>query len=558
MLSAAADEAPPRPDPRPLPVGPAGARIVSIEWERVQVVVRLRSSDGALPGPERFALERAGGRTPPMPPTHSAIIDGDVVLWFNVMLGPGLHPLEPGVWTLTVADAPTLARRPLVLVEPDATMVAARAQAFTLRLGLFTVTPRISSAGALTVRIAFDEHIQRIDKAQEDRATGPRAFLKRRARAARREGFQLLVRFFQLTSRRNGRRILFTTRLSSFMAGNLRAIHDRLVERGLDDEYELVQLFKPGISQQWSRMDAVRLARSLATADVILLDDSLQPVYSIDFDPEVRIIQLWHASGALKTVGYSRAGKPGDLNPFSRVHKNYTHAIVSSEHDRRFYAEAFGIPEERVVPTGIPRMDRFFDERLAEAGRAEALEAYPAIEGRTTILFAPTYRGETIKDASYAMDLLDYDGLHALCVEKDAVVIIRMHPFIQEPVVIPEAYQDRIIDGSTAAIDVNDLLFAVDLLITDYSSIVFEYSVLGRPMLFFAYDLDDYVDSRDFYVPFESFAPGRIVKTFPEVLDAIRRDDLQAEKVATFAERHFAHLDGSSTDRVIDDLILGR
>jgi CDP-ribitol ribitolphosphotransferase len=59
-------------------------------------------------------------------------------------------------------------------------------------------------------------------------------------------------------------------------------------------------------------------------------------------------------------------------------------------------------------------------------------------------------------------------------------------------------------------------------------------------------------------VPFESFAPGRIVKTFPEVLDALRREDLQADKVATFAERHFAHLDGSSTDRVIDDLILGR
>jgi CDP-ribitol ribitolphosphotransferase len=96
----------------------------------------------------------------------------------------------------------------------------------------------------------------------------------------------------------------------------------------------------------------------------------------------------------------------------------------------------------------------------------------------------------------------------------------------------------------------------VDLLITDYSSIVFEFSTLGRPMLFFAYDLEEYVAERDFYVPFEQFVPGRIVRTFDELLDAIRRDDYEQEKVDTFARRHFAHLDGSSTDRVIDELVL--
>jgi CDP-ribitol ribitolphosphotransferase / teichoic acid ribitol-phosphate polymerase len=77
-------------------------------------------------------------------------------------------------------------------------------------------------------------------------------------------------------------------------------------------------------------------------------------------------------------------------------------------------------------------------------------------------------------------------------------------------------------------------------------------------MLFFAYDLEDYVATRDFYVPFESFVPGRIVRTFPEMLDAIRNDDYQAEKVADFASRHFAHHDSGSTDRVIDQLILAR
>ena len=138
------------------------------------------------------------------------------------------------------------------------------------------------------------------------------------------------------------------------------------------------------------------------------------------------------------------------------------------------------------------------------------------------------------------------------------MVIIKMHPFVTTPLGIPEAYVDRLVDGSRAAIDVNDLLFAVDLLITDYSSIVFEYSTLGRPMLFFAYDLEEYIATRDFYVPFETFVPGRIVRTFAELIDAIRRDDYQLEKVAAFAARHFAHHDNGSSDRVIDQLILRR
>src|SRR4029079_15665702 len=84
--------------------------------------------------------------------------------------------------------------------------------------------------------------------------------------------------------------------------------------------------------------------------------------------PRVRIIQMWHAAGAFKTVGYSRVGKPTEADRFARVHKDYDAAIVSSDHDVPFYAEAFGIAEERVIPTGIPRMDTFFAERSRAAG----------------------------------------------------------------------------------------------------------------------------------------------------------------------------------------------
>ena len=142
-----------------------------------------------------------------------------------------------------------------------------------------------------------------------------------------------------------------------------------MVERGLDREYHApdpvpLQRRRSG----WSLRDRLRLPWLLAGADVIVIDDFQPVIYRIGLEPDVRIIQLWHASGAFKTVGYSRVGKPGGLDPYSPIHKNYTHAIVSSDYDVPFYAEAFGIPEARVVPTGIPRMDRFFDDDARRVG----------------------------------------------------------------------------------------------------------------------------------------------------------------------------------------------
>jgi CDP-ribitol ribitolphosphotransferase len=483
-----------------------------------------------------------------MVPTRATAEGDRLTVRYNVMVGPGLAPLATGRWTLG---------RQVAVDDPGTVDAETARGVFPLTTGLYSVAPRFTpdpasgpGRGSLSFDVSYDEAVRREDPA----AMKP---IRQRASAGvRRAVFRLLVSASKVLAGRGRRRILFTSRLISEMSGNLKVVHDRMVERGLDRDNELISMLKPGITERWAFRDRFRLASTLARADVIVLDDSFLPLTWVDLRERVRIIQLWHASGAFKTVGYSRAGKPGDLNPFLRTHKNYTAAIVSGDFDVPFYAEAFGIPEDRVVPTGIPRMDRFFDETARLAGITAARAAFPEIVGRETILFAPTYRGEAIRDASYGFEHLDYAAFHALCVERDAVVIIKMHPFVQQPLAIPEPFRDRILDGSAAGIDVNDLMFAVDLLITDYSSVVFEFSTLGRPMLFFAYDLEEYVASRDFYVPYESFVPGRIVRTFPELLDAIRREDYESEKVAAFAAGHFAHLDGGSTDRVIDELIL--
>jgi CDP-ribitol ribitolphosphotransferase len=519
------------------------AELVSLDWERIQVICRLRFP---RPGPAPIeSIRLQAENAPPMAPTHAETSDGIVAVRFNVMLGPGQQPLAEGRWTLAT-DA-----GPLCLTTAPELHAGTSERRFEFRGGWYRVDTTVDADRSLSFTVAFHD--------------GNLAYLSPARRIARwwrqtirHRVFDTLLGYHRRRARRTGRRILFTSDSHAGLAGNLADLHERMLERGLDREYQIETLFRPSVAKGRSWRDRWRLPRLLALADVILLDDFQPSVYHLPPDPAVRIVQLWHASGAFKTVGYSRIGKPGGPSPFARMHKNYTHAIVSGRHDVPFYAEAFGLPEERVVPTGIPRMDRFFDERMRAEGLARARRLFPMIEGRATILLAPTFRGPGPREASYAFDLLDLAALHALCVAKDAVVIVKMHPFVAERLHIPEALGDRILDGTDADIDVNDLLFAVDLLITDYSSIVFEFSTLLRPMLFFAYDLDEYVAERDFYVPFEEFVPGRIARTFGELLEAIRDGEYEAEKVPEFARRHFDHLDGSATDRVIDELILRR
>jgi CDP-ribitol ribitolphosphotransferase len=522
-------------------------QVASLGWERPQLIVRIEAFEG---DPRAFALVRADRPAVAMPPTgwRRDPETGALALRFNVVVGPGVRPLQSGRWLLTYRDRPA-ASDPIggpgdPVLAPDAHELTRATRAFTVPSGVYRVTPTTETAsGGLALEVA-DER--------------PRpGVLARAATRLKAAGWDATFAMMKVLARRNGKRVLFVTGSSVALPGNLKLVHDRMVERGLGDEWQIRTLLRRRTRRTtWREHLTMRWA--LAGADRILIDGSrFRVVYVVRLDRDVRLIQLWHASGAFKTVHYSRLGLPNGPDPWSVTHRDYTHAIVSAESDAPYYAEAFGIPEERIVATGIPRMDRYFDEARRAAGRAEAVDAYPETEGRFTILFAPTYRDtDDPTGGDYPIDVIDYPALHALCVERDAVVIIRMHPFARQDLKIPEAFRDRLLDGYRSRIDVNDLLFAVDLLITDYSSIVFEFSTLLRPMLFFAYDLDEYIATRDVYIPFDDFVPGRIVRTYPDLLDAIRREDYQLEKVAAFAETHFAHHDAGSTDRVIDQLIL--
>ncbi|HCY1385910.1 TPA: CDP-glycerol glycerophosphotransferase family protein [Staphylococcus aureus] len=358
------------------------------------------------------------------------------------------------------------------------------------------------------------------------------------------------TKFFHL---KKGNTVLFTSDSRPTMSGNFEYIYNEMLRQNLDKKYDIHTVFKANITDRRGIIDKFRLPYLLGKADYIFVDDFHPLIYTVRFRRSQEVIQVWHAVGAFKTVGFSRTGKKGGPFIDSLNHRSYTKAYVSSETDIPFYAEAFGIKEKNVVPTGVPRTDVLFDEAYATQIKQEMEDELPIIKGKKVILFAPTFRGSGHGTAHYPFFKIDFERLARYCEKNNAVVLFKMHPFVKNRLNIADKHKQYFVDVSDFR-EVNDILFITDLLISDYSSLIYEYAVFKKPMIFYAFDLEDYITTRDFYEPYESFVPGKIVQSFDSLMDALDNEDYEGEKVIPFLDKHFKYQDGRSSERLVRNL----
>ncbi len=342
-------------------------------------------------------------------------------------------------------------------------------------------------------------------------------------------------------------RVTFLSNRRDDLSGNFEGVYDALKD---DDSLEIKMLLTPAPMHRMAFSEILKFAWLYSTSKIVIIDDFYELTSMVPKKKEVKLVQIWHACGAFKTFGFSRLGKPGGPRQSSVNHRMYDRAIVSSNEIRRFYAEGFGIPIENVVATGVPRTDMFFDESVRTEKRSEFYAMYPQLKDKKIILFAPTFRGNGRLTGNYPMTRFDLRAIYE-SLNGEYAILVKMHPFVNDEVVIPKEYEDSIINFSENS-ELNDLLFITDILITDYSSACFEASLLDIPMIFYAYDLSEYIATRDFYYEYEQFIPGKLVRTQAELVRAIKDGDLETEKIEAFKTKFFDHLDGNSAQRVAD------
>lgn len=358
--------------------------------------------------------------------------------------------------------------------------------------------------------------------------------------------FKTCYNFYKLKKVQNNK-ITFISLRRDDISGNFAFVHNKIKD---DKNLKIDFILNEHTIAEMSFKEIRIFTKACATSKVIVLDEFTPQIHYIDLRPQTKLIQLWHACGAFKTFGFTRLSKPHGSPQPTRNHRSYDYVTVSSTYCKKCHSEGFGIPTDNVVATGIPRTDVFFDEEYKKQARDKFYSAHPHFKNKKIILFAPTFRGMVKETAFYPTEMFD---LNTVCAKlpEEYVFIVKHHPFVKDKQPIPKKYQDRIIDLSDDT-ELNDLLFVTDAIITDYSSLVFEASLLDIPMIFYVFDLEKYINERDFYFDFKLFAPGKIVYSQEQLIDVIDKEDYCTEKIKPFADMFFDYLDGKSTERVVD------
>ncbi|MER6035926.1 bifunctional glycosyltransferase family 2 protein/CDP-glycerol:glycerophosphate glycerophosphotransferase [Streptomyces sp. NPDC001835] len=340
-----------------------------------------------------------------------------------------------------------------------------------------------------------------------------------------------------------------------------RALHEELVRRGVDLEHLFVvrddQVQVPPTATP-VRMWSPEWYEALATSQYVVVNNHL-PDWFQKREGQV-VVQTWHGT-PLKKIGHDiEAIHFADQRYLERVEKevqNWDMLVSPNSFSTPILKRAFGFPGE-MVECGYPRNDILrlpgMEQREREIRRRIGLP-----EGKRVVMYAPTWRDDQFyAPGKYKLDFrIDLADARAR-LGADHVLLVRRHPNVVDPV--PGAGDGFVFDVSDYP-DMADLSLITDVMITDYSSLMFDYVNTGRPILFFTYDLHHYRDTlRGFYFDFQNSAPGPLVHTSEDLVTSIREIDRIHEE---YAERYrwfqseFCDLDdGYASARLADRMLV--
>lgn len=295
----------------------------------------------------------------------------------------------------------------------------------------------------------------------------------------------------------------------------------------------------------------IMAAYHMMTSKTIIVDNYYGFLAAANFRDGVECIQIWHAAGAIKNFGLldQTVEKRSDREKkrLLSVYGNFHKVVVNSRTFAQIFEKAFHIKDHQFLPFGYPRTDFFFDNESKENLRLFFYEKYPQFKGKKIILYAPTYRA---KEENNGL-MLDIPLLSERLKEK-YIFIIKMHPSISMQLELEEA--EFITDFSKEA-SINELLVVSDFLITDYSSIPFEYVLMNKPMIFYPYDLSEYEKNPGLWEHYENIVPGPIAKNTEEVINYIKSFPYESVDYEAFNLKWNEYSNGLSSQKLVQYII---
>lgn len=277
----------------------------------------------------------------------------------------------------------------------------------------------------------------------------------------------------------------------------------------------------------------------IATSKVVILDGYCIAASVLHHKKETTIIQIWHALGAIKKFGYqaldTSEGSSSSLAETMHMHANYDYVFCASRNTAKLFSEAFNTPLEKFEVLGMPRVDYI----LENPDRNEEIHRdHPEYAGKKTILYIPTFRKkETLKldELIRSVDTQNYN------------LIIKPHP-LDSTVIDPKFLVEP-------KYGTYDLMKFADYIITDYSATSLEASLLGKPVFFYLYDYETYVDARGLNIdPFREM-PGASSRDIKTIVEIIENDSYDYKELQNFRSKYVETSGFSNTERIAQQII---
>ncbi len=284
----------------------------------------------------------------------------------------------------------------------------------------------------------------------------------------------------------------------------------------------------------------LRFMLMYARAGYVFICDNFLPVASCAKRSETTVVQMWHAGGMLKKYAYDT---DRDIPPYYKgnVFRNYSLIITSDEHCNPAYISGMRADPGIVKGLGLSRTDRFYDAGYLDDCRQRFFALYPQAYGKKIVLWAPTFRG----NASIP-EIVDMAFLERLRQElgEEWLVVTKLHPHLQKR-----------IGEDLCPIPTERLLPVADVLISDYSSVIYDFLLLERPMVFYAPDLDYYEQKDQFYIDYREM-PGPIITDEARLAAAVKEVLIHPpmERLHRFRQKYMGACDGHALERLIKQI----
>ncbi|MCO4852873.1 CDP-glycerol glycerophosphotransferase family protein [Bacillus vallismortis] len=306
----------------------------------------------------------------------------------------------------------------------------------------------------------------------------------------------------------------------------------------LDKEFPAIPCFK---LKETSPIGLIVAIYYLLSSKTVITDNYFVTTTVLTYKKNIECIQVWHANGALKRFGLQdttiNSRTKSDIERFKNVYKSFDKIVVGSEKMADIFSESFALKHDCFLRFGVPLTDQYFSQ-LKEKSIYKT-----KFENKKIILYAPTFRDNNFGSVSLPFSEKELK----IDLKGNYVLLVKLHPVMREMAKLPES--DWILDVSHE--NLSELIQASDLLISDYSSVPFEFALLNKPILFYTYDMEDYDKTRGLLKNYTEIIPGVPCSNSIMLLNQLKDTNKLQSEVERFSSEWNQYSRGNASKQLL-------